>query len=204
MKTFIEMGAADFDTLMPLAHAGWYGRIVEPIPFYCRRLREQLIGTSCEVIQGAVAGQKRQQRCYFPSEYFINDIENNWGPEHQWMKGIGTFERPGMTCALQSQVAGWGLDPRTHIDDINMTTMLLDEVIEGMTHIDFLKSDTEGCELEIFSEYSWRLKPPFLKVEHRRMDNPDYVTEPLKELLISKNYHIWEEKDDLYGVLKDV
>lgn len=41
MKTFLEIGCADFDTLLPLAARGWRGFFVEPIERHCESLRRQ-------------------------------------------------------------------------------------------------------------------------------------------------------------------
>ena len=54
-KFFVEVGAANFDTCLPLADAGWAGIVVEPIPKMAMELRKIYQDTSVRVIQGAVS-----------------------------------------------------------------------------------------------------------------------------------------------------
>ena len=54
MKTFLEIGVADFDTLLPLAEkGGWSGWCVEPMPHHVKTLREQAKGLPVAICECA-------------------------------------------------------------------------------------------------------------------------------------------------------
>jgi hypothetical protein len=77
--------------------------------------------------------------------------------------------------------------------------MTLDSFIEQaeIDHLDLLKVDVEGHEMNIFGDYSWNLKPSLVKVEHSHIDE-----KPLVEILSREGYLVWVERNDIYGVLK--
>ena len=204
MKTFLEIGVADFDTLIPLAKEGWRGIICEPHPVHVERLKKECEGLLVEIIPNAI-GAGDDLEFLSPSRQWIEEIDaGNWGEQARWIKGISSFAREGLVTALENQVSSNNLNPDLYLDRTTIPTVLLDDVLKDYTHIDFFKCDTEGHELHILENYSWRIKPTFIKIEHRRMDGQwDRVTEPLRDLLLSKGYHLWQEHDDFYGVLKD-
>ena len=105
VKTFVEIGAAGFDTCLPLAKAGWKGISIEPVPYLFERTKKQ-------------------------------------------------------------------------------------------NHVDFLKIDAEGHELNILMGYSFILKPRFIKIEHKHVDDI-LLCSKLKE----NGYLVWTEKDDIYGLI---
>ncbi len=56
MKTFLEVGVADFETLLEMAEkGGWTGYCVEPIPFFCESLRRQTEHLPVAVIEAALS-----------------------------------------------------------------------------------------------------------------------------------------------------
>jgi hypothetical protein len=64
------------------------------------------------------------------------------------------------------------------------------------SEIDFMKVDVEGHENNIFGAYSFRIKPTFLKIEHKHVD--DRI---LGKYLTDAGYTIWVERDDIYAVI---
>ena len=63
MKTFIEIGCADFDTLIPLAKkGGWCGWCVEPVPEHAQTLREASRLLPVAVVEAAVSSFDGQLR----------------------------------------------------------------------------------------------------------------------------------------------
>ena len=49
-KRFVEIGAADFNTCLPLAQSGWHGISVEPVPYLFDRVKKQYEGHTVEVL----------------------------------------------------------------------------------------------------------------------------------------------------------
>ena len=62
-------------------------------------------------------------------------------------------------------------------------------------HVDFMKIDAEGHENNIFLNYSFRVKPTMIKVEHKHIDD-----KVLSHKLKSNGYLVWAEKDDIYAI----
>ena len=56
MKTFVEIGCADFDTLIPLAQkGGWCGWCIEPVPHHAETLRKKAAGLPVGVEEVAIS-----------------------------------------------------------------------------------------------------------------------------------------------------
>ena len=77
--------------------------------------------------------------------------------------------------------------------------MTLDDLLINIPsdqQIDVMKVDTEGHELNILMNYSFRIKPRFVKIEHKHVDDTLLVRK-----LEENGYMVWTEKDDIYGVV---
>ena len=55
VKTFVEIGSADFNTCLPLAKSGWKGICIEPVPYLYERVKKQYEGYDVEVRNHAVS-----------------------------------------------------------------------------------------------------------------------------------------------------
>ena len=67
--------------------------------------------------------------------------------------------------------------------------------MKEITHIDYLKLDTEGHEMDIFSAYDWRVLPTFIKLEHHHIDDIK-----MKKMLEERGYIVYTEGRDIYAV----
>ena len=54
-KFFVEIGAANFDTLLPLAQMGWSGIVVEPVPRLYEECKRMFANYDVTVVQTAVS-----------------------------------------------------------------------------------------------------------------------------------------------------
>lgn len=184
MKTFVEIGCADFDTLLPLAARGWKGYMVEPIRKHCESLRRQ-----AERVNVRMEDLEICELAISDHSGTLEMIESVNG--EGWAKGIshvvgessGLLDHP-----LNSQYRG---------NLVSVRCQTLDEFLayRGIKSVDFLKVDVEGHELAIFRNYSWRLKPTLIKVEHKHLDD-----QALKRLLASNGYHVYVEREDIYAI----
>ena len=75
--------------------------------------------------------------------------------------------------------------------------MTLDDLLFDMKEIDFLKVDVEGHELNVFLNYSFKVKPKIIKVEHKHVDDI-----ALSKKLEENGYLVWTEKHDIYAISK--
>lgn len=185
-KTFVEIGAADFDTLLPLAHNGWRGVIVEPVPYFAARLREYVSAEKLDVrvYEMAITTHNGTAMMYESMER-----------DEEWTRGISHMVNQSGTKLLE--LAGnQHLTKRViNVRCQRLDTFIFDTACLQFEGIDLLKIDIEGHELDVLREYGFRLKPKMLKIEHKHCDDKALV-----RLLSAQGYHVWKETDDLYAV----
>jgi len=185
----MELGSNCFDTLIPFAEAGWHGIFVEPVPHYMANLRQLGNFSNCAY-----------EQCAIVSDPSISSIkmarydENHIPVDQGWMHGIGHIDSDIQT--------GEKLITDTHKLDIPVVKWMahaktLDQIIleYNVHHIDFMKIDIEGHEIDIIKQYSWNVIPKIIKVEHAHCDD-----DLMKLLLEQHGYHVYYEHNDLYGI----
>jgi len=187
MKTFIEIGTCDFDTCKPLADRGWKGLMIEPNPLAYERMVKFM----------------KEYSNITTLDYAVSDYDGT-------IKiGISKQDYPdrairGMSSIVDENHKGgrifeyelWSREEYlSEVIEVNckrLDTVLLENNIE---EIDFLKMDMEGHEMNLLEDYSWRIKPTFIKIEHKHIDDIKAV-----QILQSNGYMTWTERDDIYGV----
>ena len=188
-KFFIEIGSSDFDTLLPLAENGWSGIVVEPVTELLDNLD---IHTNVVYENLAILDKDGISTIRFCDPKRIPDTE-------KWMRGIGNvtqvnhfWEGAAVTQIMVKR---------------DVRTITLDTLIKkyNVSKIDFLKIDTEGSEWVILKDYSWIVKPTFMKVEtvHWPTHEKYFKTEIFRtmETVLQKNdYIVYYEKNDLYAI----
>jgi FkbM family methyltransferase len=181
--TFLEIGASDFETLLPLSTQGWRGFIVEPIPTYASYLKDhaQREGLDVEIIEAAVTtcdGIVEMYECLDRAA--------------QWKRGMSHMVNQSGTKLLE-------LADNKHIrrQTISVAGIRLDTLIESLKleHIDFLKMDIEGHEADVIDDYSWSVKPRLIKMEHKHIDD-----QRMRKILEAQGYMVWVESEDLYAI----
>tara|TARA_R110002153_G_scaffold241317_1_gene396271 strand:- start:2295 stop:2849 length:555 start_codon:yes stop_codon:yes gene_type:complete len=183
IKRFVEIGSADFNTCLPLAQAGWHGLCVEPVPYLYERVKKQYEGHKVHVQNNAVSD--------------INGpLEMAVSRDHGWLTGC--------SHVVSKNHIGYRLSEHPDRESdfpevITVQAVTLDHLLSKTPddqQIDFLKVDTEGHELNIFMDYSFRIKPRFIKIEHKHVD--DIL---LAKKLEENGYLVWVENDDIYGLI---
>ena len=183
MKTFVEIGACDFDTCLPLAMNGWAGVLVEPVKELADNLSKQTgIYPFVDVANVVISD-------------YDGTIDFNISKGDGWVRG--------MSCVASENHQGEMLfDYKENEKYLNETRQLncytLDSLLYhyNIKQIDFLKIDTEGHEKNILDVYSWDVKPTFIKMEHSHIDDI-----AMKKFLEEKGYMVYTEKEDLYAIL---
>jgi FkbM family methyltransferase len=190
MKTFIEIGSCDFDTNLPLIESGnWNGVMVEASPLIFSSLQEKVQFTKNRkhVLLQNVAISDRDGEIDFAV------TKDNQG----WSRGIGTVIDKNHTGTCLYDLGSNAKDLYNSI--VKVPCLTLDSLIEKYSflgHIDFLKIDTEGHEMTILKNYSWKVKPTFIKAEHFHVDDI-----ALRELLEEQGYTVWTEAQDMYAII---
>lgn len=188
MKTFVEIGCSDFNNLENFLDYGWRGFFVEPVPKYFNSLFTKVKNKpNCVCVEAAITDKDGNVRM---------DVLEPF-EEEQWQRGISHIHVEGNYSNIASNLVNRNRNVG-NVTTINVPCMTLDSFLNNfkITDIDFLQLDVEGHELVILENYSWKVKPKMLKIEHKFIDD-----KRLTSLLNKNNYKWWLEKDDLYGIL---
>tara|TARA_R100000231_G_C5315987_1_gene161947 strand:- start:192 stop:770 length:579 start_codon:yes stop_codon:yes gene_type:complete len=188
IKTFIEIGTSDFDTCLDLVNNGdWTGIMVEPSPPYFKSLQEKV------------------QQSLYPDNVWLENVaitdyngmtaftvSKQDGPK--WVRGISSITAPhhkGSRLFDRPENQKW-VEEHTEVPCMTLNSLIAKYNFE---HINYLKIDTEGHELNIIESYDWEIKPDFLKIEHDHIDDI-YLAYLLKE----QGYTVYTEKSDIYAI----
>ncbi len=188
IKTFIEIGTSDFDTCLDLANNGdWVGVMCEPSPPYFKSMSEKV-------------AQSLHPENVFLEEVAISDyngrtaftVSKQDGPE--WVRGISciTAQHHRGERMFDFPENHQYIDQHTEVDCMTLNSLIAKHNFE---HINYLKIDTEGHELNILESYDWEIKPDFLRIEHSHIDDI-YLSNLLKE----QGYTTYLEKFDVYAI----
>tara|TARA_Y100001938_G_C7968652_1_gene368185 strand:- start:248 stop:811 length:564 start_codon:yes stop_codon:yes gene_type:complete len=186
MKTFIEIGTCDFDTCQRLADNGWQGIMLEPNPQAFKNMNRVMEGYDNVITL----------------QYAVSDYEG------MIELGVSKQDYPdkmvrGMSSIVADNHKGgkvfeYNNKSKTYLDKvIKVPCTRLDTLIyeNGITNIDFLKIDVEGHEMNIIEDYTWDVKPTFIKMEHKHIDDIKAV-----DILQAQGYLTWTEREDIYAV----
>ena len=185
MKTFLEIGTADFDTLIPLAEkGGWCGWCVEPVPKHVETLKKKVEHLPVGIIPYAVSDHDGQ-------------VTMHVGGGGDWAEGASHVCDPNHEGARLLELPG-NVNLNLREKTIKVDCMKLDTLLAAheIRHIDYLKIDVEGHELNVLRGYSWEVKPALIKVEHKHLSGDE-----LDRILKRQGYTIWVEEDDIYALL---
>ena len=177
LKTFVEIGCCDFDTLIPLSENGWQGYCVEPIKEYADKLSHKNVTVS---------------NCAISSYDGTMEMYVSVSEGEEWSRGISHAVNQKGSKLLEMPSNQHLLQEKRTVNCYTLDSYLKENKI---THIDFMKVDVEGHENDIFEVYQWTVKPTFMKIEHRHID--DLL---LKDVLEKQGYMCYTEQSDMYAI----
>ena len=180
VKTFVEIGVSDFNTLEKLVDNGWEGYFVEPVKRYADKLRDK----NYNVSECAISSYNGDLKMYQSKEQTDDDM--------LWINGISHAVDQKGTKLLELE------NNTDYVEDIIIVPCYtLDEYfrVNNITKVDYLKLDVEGHETDIMQAYNWSVYPTFIKMEHFHIN--DIL---MRELLESKGYIVTTEERDMYAV----
>ena len=181
VKTFVEIGVSDFNTLEKLVDNGWEGYFVEPVKRYANKLRAK---GYTNVSECAISSYNGDLKMYQSKEQTDEDM--------LWINGISHAVDQKGTKLLELE------NNTDYVEDIIIVPCYtLDEYfrVNNITKVDYLKLDVEGHETDIMQAYNWSVYPTFIKLEHFHIN--DIL---MRELLESKGYIVTTEERDMYAV----
>jgi|SRR6056300_577012 FkbM family methyltransferase len=178
MKTFLEIGSCDFDTLSYLSKYGWSGVIVEPIKKYFNNLT---IEENIHYVNAAVDWEDGTTTMWTADDSLVSIDRDYAGMSSICNKD---YKLPTGEYVLTNPI---------EVQTISFKTLI------GMTqlkHIDYLKIDTEGYDLEILKMFPWdEMKPSFIKFESKHIDIDTAV-----DLLTYHGYHCEVDVENTYAI----
>lgn len=194
LKTFIEIGSCDFETNIDLITSGeWLGIMVEPAKKFHDNL-EKLVADNPHrqnLQLENIAVSDYNGKISFAEAKDMSSGSRNLG---EWRKGISSVVAENHKGERLFDLA----DNQQFINaTYDVPCVTLDRLIaqSGWEHINYLKIDTEGHEMNILECYSWDIKPDFIKMEHSHIDD-SYAASLLKE----KGYLVYVEEHDIYAI----
>lgn len=178
MKTFVEIGSCDFDTLASLSHYGWRGVILEPIKKYFNNLQ---IEENVYYVNAAIDWEDGIRTMWTATDDLVQRDKDFAGMSSFYE---GDFKLPTGETVLTTPI---------EVQTISFKTLF------GMTeidHIDYLKIDAEGYDLEILKMFPWDvMKPSFIKFESKHID-----TDVAVELLEYNGYKCEVDIQNTYAI----
>ena len=180
IKFYDEIGASNFETLLPLAKLGWRGIVVEPVPHLHAQCVEIFSEYDVKVVQAVISDYNGE------IDFAVARDDNSW------LTGCSHVVSDNH---LGEKLSDHPLNRGDFSQIIKVKCLTLDSLLQDINSVDFMKIDVEGHENNIVGSYSFRIKPSFLKIEHKHVD--DIL---LKETLEQNGYLVWTEKDDIYAV----
>lgn len=185
MKTFVEIGCCDFNTLRDLCDSGWKGIMIDPHQPYLDNIEdhENLIKINKAV--GLYNGKTTYKR--------INDCYIEKTKDHDY-KGMGTITN---LTSLDTTKDYEGYI-ETHIVELTTIMDLLNTL--KINKIDYLKIDTEGMDFDILKSIDYNsIEINFIKMEHKHF----YCDEQhVINFLSDKGFHCEPFPDDIMAIKK--
>lgn len=188
-KVFVEIGSCDFDNLDCLLDEGWAGYFIEPIP---------------ESINSLINKVRRPNRMAQFHNIAISDRDGTMDmvyidpktASEEWVRGISHSAKGGSNLIYLNERLGHQIGNKK---TITVPCLTLDTYLQrhGITRIDMLRVDVEGHEIDVLQNYSWTIKPKYIKIEHKFVD-----LNKLWGIITKQGYEIMNHQDDLYCVLK--
>jgi len=173
MKTFLEIGTCDFDTLNYLSDRGWRGIIVEPIKKYLDNIKRK---ERIHYYNAAVDWVDGTRKMYIAPDHIVNEDYD--------FAGMSSFYN--ISNVLTEEVI---------VPTITIKKILYDT---NIVELDFLKIDTEGHDFEILQMvFNEKVFPKYLQAEIKHLTNVD----ELKKLLTTNGYHYTISGDNVFAIL---
>jgi FkbM family methyltransferase len=183
MKTFVEIGTCDFDTLRPLCDSGWRGIMVEPYQPFLDNIEDHdnliKVNNAVGLYDGTTSYRKVKQ------ELVEKLVDESY-------KGMGTI-----TSITPFDTSNDYIDK---LEEHQVSVITFDTLMTTLdiTEIDYLKIDTEGMDFDILKSIDYiKYKINVIKMEHSYCDEKLVI-----DFLINNGYHCELFIDDIIAIKK--
>jgi|TARA_B100000073_G_scaffold346964_1_gene359823 FkbM family methyltransferase len=190
MKTFIEIGSCDFNTLNHLHYDGWRGVIVEPVIEYLDNLEKH---PSINYVNAAVDTQDGERELWMcPQEY--QKVSRDY-------RGMSSFHRDIHHGSVVGEQVLNDKGKPVHTESRSVKTITWNTLVEtfNINEVDYLKIDTEGHDWEILKSIDLnKIKPKVIKIEHKHSGK----WREINTYLMEHGYHTETFYYDIMGFVK--
>ena len=194
-RFFVEIGSSDFDTLLPLVDNGWGGIFVEPSSESLNCIKKHPHHDNVFFENIALSSYDGEiEYIYYDSSLMEQ------GESLDWVRGVGSTD---LDLNIMNANPQW----KEYESVVTVKCLTLDSLLDKyeVNNIDFMKIDVEGAERDVLHNYSWRVKPIFLKIETKHWDSyynfyKIDVRSEIDIMLRKNNYLTWYEENDLYAI----
>ncbi len=183
MKTFVEIGCCDFDTLRDLCDSGWKGVMVDPYKPYLNNITDHENLTKVNTAVGLYNGKTTFKRV---TDEFIKIVGDDD------YKGMGTITN---VTALTTNKTIKG-----NIETYEVPLTTFDSLLTSLkiTTIDYLKIDTEGMDFDILKSIDYtKYNINIIKMEHNYCDDKLVIN-----FLTHNGYHCELFENDIIAIKK--
>ena len=183
MKTFVEIGTCDFDTLRSLCDSGWKGVMVEPYQPFLDNIENHQNLTKVNKAVGLYNGTGTYRKV---KQEFVE----KWGDNAY--NGMGTITNITTFDSTKDYIDS--------LEEHEVSLITFDTLMTeyGITEIDYLKIDTEGMDFDILKSIDYtKYKINVIKMEHSYCDENLVI-----DFLNNNGYHCELFIDDIIAIKK--
>lgn len=181
MKTFVEIGTCDFDTLYHFLDKGWRGVMIDPYKPFLDSFEDHPNLTKVCV---AISTEETTADYFYVNDETIKEWDDNV------YRGIGSIS-PDSIMHIDKTYEG-------RLNKISVPTRTFESLMDELdiTEIDYLKVDTEGLDFEILKSIDYdKFLIKLIKAETNYC-NPDYMGSFLDDM----GYHIEYFPNDIIAI----
>jgi FkbM family methyltransferase len=183
MKTFLEIGSCDFNTLRDLCDSGWNGIIVDPHKPFLDNIKdhENLIKINKAV--GLYNGKTTYKK--ISDEYVEKTGDNDY-------RGMGTITE---LTPIHTHKKFEG-----HIETYSVELITIMDLLNSLkiNKIDYLKIDAEGMDFDILKSIDYNsIEINLIKMEHKFTDENMVI-----KFLTNRGFHCELFNYDLIAIKK--
>jgi len=183
MKTFVEIGCCDFNTLRSLCDSGWRGIMVDPYKPYLDNISDHENLTKINSAIGLYDGKTTFKRV--TDEFITKTGDKDY-------KGMGTITN------ITTLDTNKKLKSHLETHEVSLTTFNTMLSSLGITKIDYLKIDTEGMDFDILKSIDYtKYKINIIRMEHTYCDDKLVIN-----FLENNGYHCELFKNDIIAIKK--
>jgi len=191
---FIQVGGNDgvlADPLSPTVKMmGWSGIIIEPVPLYFHKLKENYSDFDKVICINIAIGKKGYQTIYFANQESVERERVITG--EMFSQGVASFSR--------EHLVDFGISS-DDISCINVPVDTLADVLDKENRlIDLMIVDVEGAELSVLKSMDWSRPVDIIVFESDHMPQADRTT--LNDILGNAGYSVFWKWPDSFAVKK--